>query len=91
MTATLGFSAQESLLITRTAGVVEIVFGVTLFMFYKVRLMVWANVGALVVLLAFVAVQLPGVLVEAFNPVTTNLALLGLSYVLLHERDESAG
>lgn len=87
MTATLGFSAHQSALITRAAGIAEIVFGVTLFMLYKVRPVILANTLALVALLAFVVVQIPAALMEAFNPVTTQLALLGLSYVLLSEQE----
>jgi hypothetical protein len=83
MTATLGFSAEISLLITRSAGLAEIVFGTLLIAFYKNRLLLQLSIVALLVLCLFVAIQIPTLLLEAFNPVTTNFALVGLSYVLL--------
>ncbi len=40
-------------------------------------------------MLGFVAMMQPHLLIEAFNPVTTNIALIGFSFILLHElKDE---
>ena len=83
LTATMGFSDNISLLITRAAGVSEIVFGIALIVFYKNRVFPILSIVALLFLFAFVALQLPSLLSEAFNPVTTNFALIALSYVLL--------
>jgi len=83
MTATLGFSDEVSLLITKFAGISEIVIGITLILFYKNTLLIRLNICALILLCLFVAIQIPSLLFEAFNPVTTNLALIGLSYILL--------
>jgi len=85
MTASFGFSEKISYLITKSAGVGEILFGIILFLFYKNKIMVYLNILALIGLLFFVALLQPQLLIEAFNPVTTNLALIGLSIVLLHE------
>ena len=48
------------------------------------------NIYALTLLLIFVAILQPMLLVEAFNPVTTNIPLIGLSLILLNsKKDES--
>lgn len=83
LTATVGLSEELSLLLTQSAGVAEIVFGILLIVFYQNTKLLVANIFALVALCVFVAIQMPSLLIEAFNPVTTNIALIGLSYVLL--------
>jgi len=83
ITATLGFSVEVSNLITKFAGVSEIIFGVVLIVMYKNRTVLLLSIFSLFFLCLFVAVQIPVILIEAFNPVTTNFALIGLSYVLL--------
>jgi len=85
MTGSAGFSAQVSELITRSAGVSEIIFGVCLLVFYKNKHIVILNILALVGLLLAVVVMQPPLLIEAFNPVTTNLPLIGLSVIWLKE------
>ena len=82
LTGTLGYSDSVSLLITKSAGVAEIVFGVLLIVFYKSRPLLMLSMIGLFLLCGFVALQMPSLLMEAFNPVTTNFALIGLSYVL---------
>ena len=83
LTATMGLSAEHSYLVTKTAGVAEILFGVALFVLYKNKMIHVVNIAALFSLGLFVAIKMPSLLIEAFNPVTTNLALMGLSYLLL--------
>lgn len=86
LTATIGFSSEISNLITRCAGISEVIFGFVLIVFYKNKQIIHLNILALFVLCVFVAVQMPVLLIEAFNPVTTNAALIGLSYVLLKNK-----
>lgn len=83
MTATLGFSSEISIFITRAAGVAEIIFGTLLLIFYKNRALLQLSIVLLLMLCIFVTIQMPILLLEAFNPVTTNFALMGLSYILL--------
>lgn len=83
MTASLGFSDEISYFITKSAGVAELCFGLIFIIFYKQRNVVLLNIWALIGLLLFVAAFQPYLLVEAFNPVTTNLPLIGLSFILL--------
>lgn len=81
----MGFSVETSTLITRGAGISEIIFGVLLIAFYQNKTIHLLNIVALLGLLAYVAFTMPVLLIEAFNPVTTNLALIGLSVVLLSD------
>jgi len=83
ITATAGFSEETSYLITKVAGVCEIVFGLIIIVYYQSKHVLMINIMALVGLCLYVAVVLPSLLFEAFNPVTTNAALIALSYVLL--------
>jgi len=79
----MGFSPDISDMITRAAGVSEILFGIVLIVFYRYRLVHLVNVAALTGLLFYVAVMMPALLVEAFNPVTTNIPMILMSLVLL--------
>ena len=81
MTSSFGFSEQVSYWITKSAGVGEILFGIILFYIYKNKMVVYLNIIALFGLLFFVALLQPQILIEAFNPVTTNIPLIGLSFV----------
>ena len=87
LTATIGLSAQHSYLVTKTAGILEIAFGLVIFMFYQNRSVLQINIMALILLCLFTAIKMPVLLIEAFNPVTTNLALIGLSYILLRAQN----
>ncbi|MFC3031480.1 DoxX-like family protein [Pseudoalteromonas fenneropenaei] len=84
MTASLGYSEQMSNLITKAAGIGEVVFGILLFIFYRNKPLIILNILALLGLLLFVALLQPQLLIEAFNPVTTNMAIIALSFVLLN-------
>ena len=88
LTATIGLSAQHSYLVTKTAGILEIAFGLVIFMFYQNRSVLQINIMALILLCLFTAIKMPVLLIEAFNPVTTNLALIGLSYILLRAQNK---
>lgn len=85
MTASFGFADDISYVITKVAGISEILFAVVFFIFYRSTAVVVLNIMALMGLLGFVAALQPQLLMEAFNPVTTNLTLIGLSLVLLNE------
>lgn len=85
MTASIGFSAEISYWITKFAGAGEIIFGITLLVFYRCALLIWLNIVALAALLLFVALLEPLLLMEAFNPVTTNLVIIAMSVVWLKE------
>ena len=86
MTASFGFNAEISMLITRAAGIGEIIFAVLFFIFYRSIFINILNIAALVGLALFVAVLQPALLIEAFNPVTTNIAMIAFSLVLIKEQ-----
>jgi hypothetical protein len=85
ITASLGLSNELSYLVTKSAGIGEVIFGVVFFIFYRNKTIVLLNIIGLCGLLCFVALFQAQLLIEAFNPVTTNIALIALSLVLLIE------
>lgn len=85
ITATLGFDEKSSMLITFAAGISEVIFGVVIFIFYRNVLIINLNIFALIGLLIYVALFIPVYLVEAFNPVTTNIPLIVISIGLITE------
>ena len=85
MTASIGLSNELSYLVTKSAGVGEVIFGVLFFIFYRNKTIIYLNIIGLAGLLCFVAILQPQLLIEAFNPVTTNIALIGFSLILLVE------
>jgi hypothetical protein len=83
MSSSIGLSETYTVLFIRAAGVSEIVFGLLLIWFYRSSTLLLLNTIALLALLIFVIVLTPALVVEAFNPVTTNLPLIVLGLVLL--------
>ena len=82
MTSSLGFSENITLLLIKLAGISEIIFGLVFWLFYKNRFVVALSIGGLLFLIVAVAVLTPHLLFEAFNPITTNIPLIGLSLIL---------
>ena len=85
LTGSMGFSDHVSNLITRGAGVGEVIFGIILIVFYQHRGLLLLNMAVLLGLLCFSAIMLSYILIEAFNPVTTNLCMIALSYFLFYD------
>ena len=85
ITASLGLSNELSYFVTKSAGVAEVIFGLLFFVLYRNKIIVLLNIIALTGLLGFVAIFQPQLLIEAFNPVTTNIALIGFSFILIFE------
>ncbi|MGB2742714.1 MAG: DoxX-like family protein [Cognaticolwellia sp.] len=85
MTASLGLSDELSYFVTKSAGVGEVIFGLVFFVFYRSKIIILLNILGLTGLLVFVALLQPHLLIEAFNPVTTNIALIAFSFILLLE------
>ena len=65
------------------AGVAEIFLGLALALLRKQRWPLWTALLALGALLLDVALFTPDLLVEAFNPLTTNLAAMALCVIAL--------
>ncbi|GAC19252.1 DoxX-like family protein [Paraglaciecola arctica] len=89
MTASIGLSSELSYWVTKSAGVGEVIFGVLFFILYRSKAIILLNIIGLTGLLGFVAVLQPLILIEAFNPVTTNIALIGFSLILLNETNKN--
>lgn len=85
LTASLGISNELYYLVTKSARVAEVIFGVLFFVYYRSKVIVLVNIIVLTGLLCFVALMQPHVLIEAFNPVTTNITLIGFSFIILLE------
>lgn len=64
-------------------GIVEITLGIMIIFLNKTNIPVYIAAIALFLLLLFVAITSPNYLVEAFNPVTTNVLGIGLCYLIV--------
>lgn len=84
MTSSIGFSDEISYLITKFAGVSETIFGLVFIAYYRVRSIIYLNIAGLTMLLLFVMLNMPKLLIEAFNPITTNIPLIALSFIILN-------
>ena len=76
----LGVSEVWALRAVYAAGVAEVIFGL-LFLFYASKVLHYFNLLGLLFLLLLVMLLLPSTLVQAFNPVIMNMAMMGLSWV----------
>ena len=85
MTGSLGFSDEITYLLVKTAGVAEVLFGLVFICYYRQKTVLLLNIIGLTGLLLFAAIMTPFILLEAFNPITTNVPLIVLGYFLLKE------
>ena len=85
MSGSAGLSDEETYIFIKAAGIVELIWGIVFFFFYRSRSVILLNILALFGLLVSVAVFQPQLLVEAFNPITTNLPLIALSFIILDD------
>lgn len=86
MSSRLGLHEELTLILIRSTGVVEILFGIALILFYRKVFLHQVNILVLSGLLVFTLFMAPSVLLEAFNPVTTNLPLIALSFYFLQDK-----
>ncbi|MCY9829389.1 MULTISPECIES: DoxX-like family protein [Vibrio] len=91
MSGSVGFGDELTYMFIKFAGIAEVMWGIIFFFFYKNRVVLLLNIIALVGLLLAVAALQPQLLIEAFNPVTTNLPLIAFTVIILtshkHGRD----
>jgi len=85
MSSAVGFSEENTLLLIKFAGCGELAFGIAFIFLYRLKPIVWLNIFGLSGLLGFVMLLMPHLLVEAFNPVTTNIPLIVISFVLMND------
>ena len=91
MTGSLGFSDDITFYLVKTAGVAEVIFGVVFICCYRLKLLLLLNIIGLTGLLFFAAIMTPFILLEAFNPITTNVPLIVLGYYLYNDIKPSKG
>lgn len=84
MNIAAGLSHGDAVRLATVGGALEIVMAVIVMVFWRQRWPLLITAAAMVVLLAFVILAQPGLLVAAFNPVTTNVAVFALSIAGLH-------
>lgn len=75
-----GLSAE---LISTIAGVMEILLGLSIVLLRKSLAPIYISIIMLVVLLVDVALVMPMLLVDAFNPVTINVASIVIGYIIV--------
>lgn len=85
MTSSLGFSAEATYLLIKAVGAGEVLFGVIFICCYSNKVIQLVNIVALVSLLLFAVILTPFILLEAFNPVTTNIPLIVLAIYLYQQ------
>ena len=83
MSSSIGLSEEHTYILIKFAGIGEVLFGLLFLVLYRIKTVIVLNLAALLGLLGFVVIQMPHLLAEAFNPVTTNLPLVVLSVILL--------
>ncbi|MGX5174608.1 DoxX-like family protein [Aliikangiella sp. IMCC44653] len=76
----LSLSAE---IVSPISGIVEIALGASILLFPESKVPIYLAAIALLCLLFYVCVVSPFYLVQAFNPVTTNILGLGLCYLAL--------
>lgn len=81
----LGLSPE---IISPIAGVFEILIGLTILVFRKTVWPVVAAATMLIVLLLYVAIVIPGLLVGAFNPLSTNVLGLVLCCIIVISQEQ---
>lgn len=84
MSSSLGWGEEATYLFIKAAGVGAVMWGLIFFVLYKVRGIIALNIVALLGLLLAVVTLQPQLLIEAFNPVTTNVPLIALSIIVYH-------
>ncbi|MDS1310093.1 DoxX-like family protein [Marinobacter xiaoshiensis] len=84
MNMAVGFSRSEAVQLATVAGVLEIAMAVAILIFWRHRWPLLLTLASMVCLLAFVVLVQPLLLGNAFNPVTTNVAVAALSITSLH-------
>ncbi|KZN43303.1 hypothetical protein N474_14630 [Pseudoalteromonas luteoviolacea CPMOR-2] len=84
MSASAGLGEELTYIFIKAAGVAEVIWAIVFFCFYKVKTVLVLNIVALVGLLLAVAALQPQLLVEAFNPVTTNIPLIAFTVIILN-------
>ena len=79
MNLAAGFSSDQAIKVAYLGGLLEILFGLVLLVFWRYRWPLVLSAFFMVVLLGFVMLFQPTLTTAAFNPVTTNISVFVLS------------
>lgn len=79
MNLAAGFSSDQAIKVAYLGGLLEILFGLVLLVFWRYRWPLVLSAFFMVVLLGFVMVFQPSLTTAAFNPVTINISVFVLS------------
>ncbi len=82
LSSSIGLSADATFWFIKLAGAGEVNFGLLLIKYYQSKPLLMLNILVLAGLLLVSAVLQPSLLVEAFNPVTTNIPCIALGVYL---------
>lgn len=74
-------------IISPVAGIGEMLLGCSILFFRKSIIPIYMAVVVLLLLLLFVSLVIPKYLVDAFNPVTTNMLGMGFCYLIWFTRE----
>lgn len=85
MSGSIGFGEEVTYWFIKAAGVSEVIWAVVFFVFYRLPLILYLNILGLLALFFAVILLQPQLVIEAFNPVTTNLPLIALSFIILQD------
>lgn len=90
ITGSLGFSDEITYFLIKSAGIGEVIFGLVFILFFRIKLVQIINLAGLIGLLVFASIMTPNILLEPFNPVTTNIPLILLGYILLQHTESGS-
>lgn len=83
MVMATGLPEVTAIRASHIAGIAEIIFAVSILVFWRHTWPMWISLLMMPVLLGFVVLYTPQFLGTAFNPVTTNLAVAALSAIAI--------
>ena len=90
LSSQVGLSDLGTYWFIKSAGIGEVAFGLMFICLYRYKAVIYLNIFTMVSLIVMVAFLDVRYLVEGFNPVTTNIPVIGLSIILLSEIERRA-
>lgn len=81
MNMALGLTIEQATIVSYIAGAAEVIMGVVVLVCWRHRWPLQLTAIAMLGLLFYVVIMIPGFLVGAFNPVIMNLAILALAMI----------
>ena len=89
MNLALGLSLENAVLLSRVAGVGELIMAVLVLVLWRHHWPLFLTIALMVLLLACASVAVPHLLIGAFNPVTINVCVITLALIGLKSKVEA--